>query len=49
MIPITTIKAVPDCLESLQRDCDSKQSPLDADIGMVNRDPVRWCVNGKPL
>lgn len=49
MIPITTIRAVPDCLESLQRDCNSKQSPLDADIGMVNRDLVGWCVSGKPL
>ena len=49
MIPITTIKAVPDCLESLQRDCDYKQAPLDTDIGIVNRDLVRWCVSGKPL
>lgn len=49
MIPITTIKTLPDCLESLQRDYRDKQSTLNADKRTIHQDLVRWCVRGKPL
>jgi hypothetical protein len=49
MIPITTIEALPGCLESLQRNYNKEKSPPDADTSMVCRDLVRWCVDGKPL
>ncbi|KAL6920106.1 hypothetical protein FSHL1_004083 [Fusarium sambucinum] len=49
MIPITTIKTLPGCLESLQRDYSKESSQPDTDANVASRDLLRWCVCGKPL
>ncbi|CEI65045.1 unnamed protein product [Fusarium venenatum] len=49
MIPITTIKTLPVCLESLQQDYSKESSQPDTDANIASRDLLRWCVCGKPL